>query len=250
MDKKMMIKELFDSGTISRIEYNQMIERIESNVSLENLVTQVYAFEKYLKENYSKHTCSGYVSNTKKYFEFMTGSDFDEILPDSTIVVSIENIQKWLNSLGEKGYNSVSIRRYKNSISKFLVFLKENYKINTPNLCSVSVPETSATKEELDVLTDVEVRKIACTAQNKRDKLIILLIYELGLKRQELIDLRRTDIDKVTRRVNIILNSKIDRVGKPQMIIHFSFKHGFYSTTEHFFKTVINIVGRNWFIDF
>lgn len=215
LNKKEMIDALFESGTISKKEYESMLERIESKVMADaSVISLLESFEKYLKENYSKHTTTGYVANTKSYFEYVHDTDFGTVPDGADAEVSVELVQQWLNSLASKGYSGVSIRRYKNSFSKFIEFLVKELGMDVPDISSTSVPETPDTVEEVDALTDSEVRELAENASSLRDKVLILMIYELGLRRQEVIELKKSDIDNESRVVTIRKGENIDRIGE------------------------------------
>lgn len=221
LNKKEMIESLFESGTISKKEYESMLQRIESKVMTDNSITSLLdSFEKYLKANFSKHTASGYVSNTKGYFEFIHNDDIDNVADRTDSEISVELAQKWLNSLATEGYSSVSIRRYKNSFSKFIEFLTEQKSIDVPDVSSLTIADTSDSVELVDALTDIEIRELAKNANNLRDKLIILMIYELGLRRQEAIDLKKSDINNDTSVVTIRKENEVDRVGELSKSTH------------------------------
>lgn len=213
LDKKEMIESLYKSGTISKKEYHEMLERVESKAVTDTSITSLLdGFEEYLKNNFSKHTASGYVSNTKNYFEFLHGEE-SELPKDASIEISSENVQKWLNSLATKGYSGTSIRRYKNSFSKFVEYVNEHHGLGAPDVSSVSVPDTPDKEDEVDAITDSEVKELAENAGSLRDKLIIMMMYELGLKRQELVDLVKSDVDIKSGIVKIRKDGSVSRTG-------------------------------------
>lgn len=210
-----MIESLYTSGTISKKEYDEMLERIETKVISDTSIASLLdSFEKYLKqENYSKHTVSGYVANTKSYFEFLHDNDVDELPKNTEAEISVELVQQWLNSLATKGYSSVSIRRYKNSFSKFVEYINELHNMDVADISTASIPKTPDSEEDIDAITDSEVRELAENANSLRDKLMILIIYELGLRRQEVIDLMKSDIDNKTKVVKIRKGENVNRIG-------------------------------------
>lgn len=112
--------------------------------------------------------------------------------------ISEQDIQSYLNKLIKQGKSSTYVNQMVNSIK----FYYENV-MGMPNrFYSIDRPE----KEERlpKVISKSDVQKMIQNAGNIKHQCVVSLLYSAGLRRQELLDLKITDIDssRMTIRVN------------------------------------------------
>lgn len=212
------LKVLLEKGLLKKEDYEKLTNK-NKNKKIINLASDKLfikdifnEYTDFLKKEFSKNTIEGYTINTKNFLEYYFKMDFDKIDNITVPIFSRENIKDWFEYLASNGYSYSSIRRYKHSVKKFFEFLKEQYNIQTPDVDLINIPSE---KSEViyNILRDEEIREIANYAQSLRDKCIILFAYEVGLRRQEIIEVKKQDIDFENNMVNIIHNGKLDRVG-------------------------------------
>lgn len=172
----------------------------------------ISAFHRFMRKEYSDNTAKGYKLDVESFISFALGVqrmadiNSNEILPE----FKEEQVSKWFASLASNGYEATSIKRYKHSISKYFEYLN-TAGVSAPSITFIPIPPIE--KSEIEAMRDDEVRAMAEYAGNLRSKVIILVMYEAGMRRQELIDCEKSHIDFSDRTVKIFNNGRFDRVG-------------------------------------
>jgi site-specific recombinase XerD len=206
---------LLEQNIITEEQYNKLIgeDVQQSPDSLRILIGTIYhEYIKYLKnEGLARNTIDGYTTNAKKYLEYIYDDSFNIIKDKHLQNLDRGTIVRWFEELNSEGYSSNSLRRFKHSLKKFFEYISTAYTINTPNVDRIEISQKSEDKIT-NVLTDEEIRGIAERASTIRGKCIILVAYEAGLRRQELIDLEKADVDLDNNTINVFCNGKLDRV--------------------------------------
>lgn len=148
---------------------------------------------KYLnKQNLNKSSILAY------YLDFKIL--LNEIETDLNEIFKLSNIYKFINSPTIK-YSTMKRRRV--SIKKILIFLKQNSYITDIDYLMANIKNHSSVIENIsineDVLSDYQVKKILnfneISTNFLRDKAILETIYTLGLRTDELINLKLENID-------------------------------------------------------
>lgn len=208
--------KLVQDGILSITEYETINKRkqIATQSNGLNVIKVMNEFKQSLQKEMQKNTVSSYYLDTKGFTEYVMGTpnmkalDIKAVYPAFTGIL----VQQYFNHLAVAGYEGSSIRRAKHSIAKFFEFIQNKYKVKCPNIESIDV-----IKENLDTdisaLIDNEVRAIAKSAVSTRDMCIILFMYEVGLRRQELIECEKQHIDFNNCTVKIFNGDKLDRIG-------------------------------------
>lgn len=166
----------------------------------------ILGFEKYIEENYptdeGENTKKAYLSDIKLFFRYFERT-FDEIIVSFSRANIIE-YKKYMKE--EAAYKPATFNRKLASISIYENFLiergikkeksvrkKDFYKITTPYITSDMLPKKTMKKVELEAGNT-----------NTRDYLILVLIYEGGLRVSEAINIQiNRDIDLNMRRITI-----------------------------------------------
>ena len=149
----------------------------------------------HLNKNYSSRVAEEYQIAIQKFLEWYFDTDnFQAILKRYSLPkISVEDIENWIIKLSKEGYGFTMVRRYRGAIVQFLQFINERFNVNDMlKVTDISLPVEI---ENFDALTDSEIRDIVEYAETLRDKLIILLLYETGMRRQEIIDFKKEHIN-------------------------------------------------------
>ena len=133
------------------------------------------------QKRYAKSTINTYTSYFRQFVDYFSGQSLEK--------VSVEQINDYLLKLIRKESMSPSkqnqlINAIKFYYEKVLGREKQYYTINRPR----------KTKALPKVITEDELFKMLEVASNNKNKVIIGLIYSAGLRRSELIQLRKQDL--------------------------------------------------------
>ena len=108
--------------------------------------------------------------------------------------ITPRHVRSFLSIYAKKGCKDSYIHTYARSIRTFLRFLyKEEY---IPELVQFEMPRIGDLR--LPVLSIEEIKKVLNSCSMLRDRSIILLMVDTGLRRAELIDLNWKDVDLKT----------------------------------------------------
>ena len=131
----------------------------------------------------SKTTQKTYITISKQFLTF-TGKELDE--------VKLEDILLWLESFQLRGKSQNTINNKLAAIKSLFSFgVKTGYLEINP----ASMIKTIKTKDALNerILLDKEVKELINAASTERDRLILILLYILGLRISELVGLNWSD---------------------------------------------------------
>lgn len=213
LDKK-TLEVLLEKGLISKKDIENLVDEKEEEEPHKDLLARqsFTAFVTYLKNQYSSNTVSSYKADIENFLQYLHQvDDLGELrMNDRLKKITVKKIQDYLDSLLGNGYGSSTLRRHKHSIKTYLDYLKK-YGYNSPNVDEVNIPEQETSK--IDALRDDEIREMSDYASKLRDKVLILFMYETGMRRQELIDCKKEHVDFKNLTVKIYRKREFDRVG-------------------------------------
>lgn len=140
----------------------------------------------------SPKTAKSYIYNSDKFLSYL---DISSLSCDELTV------KEYFLKLYEKNYDVSTIRQIKASLD-FLIgnVLKKDFAI-------VNIPLPKKKKMLPKVLSKEEVKKMIDFTKNSKHKLVIKLLYSSGLRLQELINLKRSDINPL-RKIIIVRQGK------------------------------------------
>jgi integrase/recombinase XerC len=156
---------------------------------VKNKVSEFLDYLKYEK-NFSAHTILAYENDLKEFMQFVDSLNISE--------VNKEVIRQYIGYLSEKKLEVKSIRRKISSIRSYFNFLiKEG--IYSQNPCrglvlpkiKKSIPEFLDAEPLLNYLNE----NTESDFESIRNKLIIDILYQTGIRRSELVNLKKNDID-------------------------------------------------------
>ncbi len=168
---------------------------------------QVNRFLKYLQhqKRYSILTIQAYESDLKQFFAYL-GTTYPNLKNNESQIESL-HIRAWLVYLVGEALDPTSISRKLSAIKSFFTFLlKENIVTNNP------AKSLQAPKAKSKLPTFIEGDKMESLLKQTtfsndfsgvRDRLILELFYNTGIRRSELIALNFADFDFDRKIVNI-----------------------------------------------
>lgn len=156
-----------------------------------------------LEKKYSKHTVTAY-QNDLNSFQLFCNLEYGN---ENIATVNYAQIRNWIVSLVNSKITNRTINRKVSSLKSFYKFLQKTKQIEASPLVKhqalkvlkqVQVPFSE--KEifnVLDALDDGDFESV-------RNKLMVELLYSTGMRRNELINIKITDIDYVNETVKVL----------------------------------------------
>lgn len=155
------------------------------------------SFLDYLRyeRNYSEDTVIAYRTDILQLQSFCKGVDGEF---DAT-KIALEDIREWIVDMMDKAYTATSINRKLSSLRSFYKFLMRTGKLVQDPLSKVVGPKNKKMlpvflkESEMDrLLDDVPFKN---NFKGCRDRMILVMFYETGIRLSELIGLNDADVD-------------------------------------------------------
>jgi integrase/recombinase XerD len=139
--------------------------------------------------NFADRTREEYLNDLGGFLDFL-----EKLFIKSVSQLSLRGIQRYVAQLEEKGFSSLTRKRKVVSIRSFLQFLYQDGYIETNIAKIVVLPYTESKLP--NILTQKECDKLRETcAGSPRDRAIIELLLQTGIKLSELVHLTVNDIE-------------------------------------------------------
>lgn len=163
----------------------------------------IKSFINYIKyeKRYSENTVISYLNDISQFYKFL---EDNYSLEDINLVTHFM-LRSWVVSLMKNKMSPKSVNRKISSIRMFFLFLKRENKIENNPTKKIIAPKIGKTlpkfirKSEIDNLLDNVLKPIAYP--ELRDKLIINLLYNTGMRKNEMINLHDKDIDFINKTI-------------------------------------------------
>ena len=165
------------------------------------------SFIHYLKyeKRYSSHTVVAYKNDLDQFVEFstMVVGEFD------VKTVSFDTVRGWLLHLMEQGITPRSIHRKVASVRSFYNYLMRQEIVASNPAASQILPKVRkklpgfVSEKSLSVLLD-DSDSFDESFEGKRDKLMVALFYETGIRLSELMNLKEQDINTRSRSIRVL----------------------------------------------
>ena len=172
------------------------------------------AFRDYLQleKKYSPHTVNAYL-NDVLFFEVFNKAHFEQ---ESIERVNYGQIRSWIVSLVDDGISNVSVNRKMSSLKAFYRFLLKAKQIEvnpmlkhkalkTPKIVQIPFSE----KELIDLMQQFGSPS---GFEEVRDKLIVDLFYTTGMRRAELINLMKYNVDLSSDVIKVLGKRNKERI--------------------------------------
>ena len=172
------------------------------------------AFKDYLQleKKYSPHTVNAYL-NDITFFESFNKNQFNEGSIDR---VNYSQIRSWIVSLVDDNMSNVSVNRKMQSLKAFYKFLLKTKQIEVSPLLKHKALKTPkalqipfSEKEVVAVLNQIQNPE---GFEEIRDKLIIDLFYTTGIRRTELIHLKKTNVNTSNKTIKVLGKRNKERI--------------------------------------
>ena len=157
----------------------------------------VESFLHYLRyeRNYSEKTIVSYGIDLKEFQGYLNGLDSELKLEN----VDSDVVRGWVVKLMESGMSGASVNRKLSALRTFYKYLLKKKMITVDSMSIVKGPKrkkplpTFVREEDMDKLLDGDF--FDDSFEGVRDKLIMTMFYETGMRLSELISLDDADID-------------------------------------------------------
>jgi len=167
---------------------------------------EIARFRDYLlhERRYSEHTVKAYVADMEVFAQYCREATQQDTLAD----IEPKTVRHWVMSLKAEGLNATSINRKISTVRGFYKWmLKKDLILRSPaqglkNLRKPRrLPEFVTEEKMADILDDDS--EFADSEDGSRDRLILELFYDTGIRETELIDLRCGDVDTARRTITV-----------------------------------------------
>lgn len=178
------------------------------------LGTDIAAFFDYLQyeKKYSAHTIISYKNDLEQFFSFIN--------PDKEALTATEinyqHIRRWVAELLKQKIASRSVNRKLSSLKSFFKFLQKQQVITVNPMSKISGPKTP---KRLPVFVDEHQMEQLFTGvefdesfKGQRDKLIMDLLYQTGIRRSELTHLKEQDTDLFSSTLKVLGKRNKERI--------------------------------------
>lgn len=175
---------------------------------------QTEEFLQYLRfeKRYSQHTIISYKNDLEQFFAFIT-SQFDAP-PVEEITSSF--VRSWLAELKQDKCTARTINRKISALKSFFKFLlKQKIIIKTPLVTIVSPKNNKRLPvfvEETGINTLFKHTEFSDDFKGQTDQIILLLFYNTGMRLNELINLKKDQINKAYSQLKVLGKGNKERI--------------------------------------
>lgn len=175
----------------------------------------IEGFLKYLRYelNYSVHTVLSYGNDLRQFAEFLTRGDSGQLRLDD---VSVSDIREWMMSLSNAGDCQRTIRRKVQSVRALYKYMQRRALIDRNPATMVELAKlpkrlpTYVRSENINAMLDEDIDLSDFTAV--RNRLMLLMFYETGIRRAELIGLSDVNVDASAMQIKVHGKRNKDRI--------------------------------------
>lgn len=172
-------------------------------------------YENYLKyeQNFSALTVSAYTEDLKSYLESSSLFLGEELNPSEQ---DLDLVRRWLNGMMTKGDKASSVARRLASVKGFYKYLLKMGRISRNPIANLRPPRGEkplpvyVPTNYINEILDEEVEPYDWVAL--RNKLIVAVLYECGLRRSELAGLKDDDVDIEGRKLKVLGKGNKERI--------------------------------------
>lgn len=177
---------------------------------MENYITQFIAF---LKDElrYSKTTITAYKSEMRRFIKYLEENNIDFESINKKVV------RKFLSGLVQKGLTIKTVRTKVSRINTFFRYMKQRQGLGINPCFGVRLPKPP--KRLHVIVPKKEILELVKQSQNKptqfkgsRDNLIVQILFQTGMRRAELSNLKIENIDLIHRQLKVFGKGKKERV--------------------------------------
>ncbi|MGC9373726.1 MAG: tyrosine-type recombinase/integrase [Bacteroidales bacterium] len=171
-------------------------------------------FLKYLhtEKRFSKHTIRSYENDIRQFSLFITNSGYNTEIQNANEKI----IRSWIVSMMEKGFSSLTINRKISTLKTFYKFLiREGYTTINP-MDKVTSPKPSkkipAFVDEQHISNLLDDFSFGDDFPGIRNKTIIEMFYNTGMRLSELIELKTVDVNLLAGTLKVLGKRNKERI--------------------------------------
>lgn len=164
------------------------------------------------EKKFSKHTVLSYKNDLSQFLSYIE----KETNPANLLTVSYLNVRAWIAELMDTGINPRSVNRKISALKSFYKYLLRNKHITTNPLQKIQGPKTA---KKLPVFVDeLQMDELFSSIhfnndfEGQRDKLLLDILYQTGLRRAELCGLKEQDIDFYNLTIKVLGKRNKERI--------------------------------------
>jgi len=152
-------------------------------------------FESYLisEKRCSNHTLTAYLNDVTTFLEFSSIESIDDLKE-----VNYQIVRSWLVELVNSNLNNRSVNRKLSSLRTFFKWALRSSYIEVDPMLRIKGPKQSKRLPEFVKEEELDLNKLnevfPNTFEGFRDRLIIEVFYQTGIRLSELIELKKSDI--------------------------------------------------------
>jgi integrase/recombinase XerC len=165
-----------------------------------------------LQKRFSPLTTKNYAIDLKQFFNFLNQEVYDSRLTE----ISYQHVRSFIASLIDKKKSTVSVNRKISCLKSFFKYALKNNLISNNPMQKIQGPKTP---KRLPVFIDEnQIEKIFNQLkfdsgfEGIRNKLLIDVLYQTGLRRAELINLKETDLDLISLQLKVLGKRNKERI--------------------------------------
>ena len=165
-----------------------------------------------LQKRFSPLTTKNYAVDLKQFFNFLNQEVYDSRLSE----ISYQHVRSFIASLIDKKKSTVSVNRKISCLKSFFKFALKNNLISNNPMQKIQGPKTP---KRLPVFIDenhiekiFNQLKFDSGFEGIRNKLLIDVLYQTGLRRAELINLKETDLDLISLQLKVLGKRNKERI--------------------------------------
>ncbi len=172
------------------------------------------SFLDYLKfqKRYSRHTIISYQNDLNSFFQYLWQQYNICVLPD----IKSTFIRSWLVELNEQGISPKTINRKISSLKSFFKYQLKQGVVETSPMTTIISPKVGkrlpqyVEKKDIDTLFNHVEFPDDWTGWTER--LIMLILYNTGIRKAELISLRENQVDMRNKTIKVLGKGNKERI--------------------------------------
>lgn len=159
----------------------------------------------------AKGTVRNYIDDLNDFAEWLRRQDIEELQD-----VTSREVREWQMEHMERGEAPGTVKRRLSSLSSFFRYLRRHGFFDTDIMARVSAPRQPKRlpvffkEKELEHLYDEGL--FADDFMGQRDKLMLRMLYETGMRRSELAGLRETSVDISSLTIKVLGKRNKERI--------------------------------------
>lgn len=165
-----------------------------------------------LQKRFSPLTAKSYETDLRQFFGFL-----DNELPRYTLTtISYQHIRGFIASMMDAGLSPVSVNRKISALKSFFKYLLKNKLIENNPTQKIQGPKTPARLpvfiDEKQIGTIFSSLVFEEGFEGLRDKLLIDILYQTGLRRAEILNLKEGDLDIYNHQLKVLGKRNKERI--------------------------------------